>query len=180
MASTTSYPVPDDSLALLWEGENPELHTALLEALESAGIPFADRALGDQGTTPVDPLPIDWRPRFGFEVSVASSQLTAAREILEKLLDRDPVDMELPADESAVAVNVGRGASSEAGQKPTLEIWSSPESRMSQFLEDALRENSIPLEVRTSSKGTTIFVPPSAEARAREIVREVTQSTPPQ
>lgn len=177
----SSYPVPQDSLALVWEGENPELHAVLLERLESAGIAFVDRPLGTQDTTPVDPLPIDWRPRFGFEVSVGSSQLSAARAILEKLLDRDPVDVELPAGNSQITTaNAGPEAISTIQESATREIWSSGDLPTTRFLLDALRENAVPTQVQTTSAGAVIFVPPSLESRAREIIREVTQSTPPE
>ncbi len=177
----SSYPIREDALALLWQGEDPVLHTALLERLEAAGIPFADRALGDEDTVPVDPLPIDWRARFGFEVSVASSQLSAAREILEKLLDRDPVNVELPAQDSEVPATVaGPEAVSETQKSATQQIWSSSDIRATKFLLDALRENSIPTQVQTTPAGTIVFVPPSLERRAAEIVREVTESSPPE
>lgn len=172
----SSYPVPEDSLVLLWQSENPVMHTALLERLEAAGIAFVDRSLGDEDTVPIDPLPIDWRPRFGFEVSVASSQLAPAREILDRLLDRDPVNVELPAEDSAVVEPPKTGIQESA----TQEIWLSSDRRLTQFLLDALRENSIPTEVQTTPQGTFVYVPPSLKTRAAEIVREVTQSTPPE
>jgi len=87
----SSRPVPRDSHVRLWTGENPALHDALLEQLQSAGIPYVDRPFGsDQVAPTADPLPIDWRPRFGFEVAVPSRHLSQARQILEKLLDQAP------------------------------------------------------------------------------------------
>src|SRR5580704_3497098 len=96
-----SVPGPQGSLIMLWAGEDPALHSSLVEELEAAGIPFVDKPTGDDEVAPTaDTLPIDWKARFGFEVAVPSSNLAAAEKILEKLLDLEPADMELSADDS--------------------------------------------------------------------------------
>ncbi len=44
---------PQGSLIMLWAGEDPALHSSLLEELEAAGIDFVDRAIGnDEQTAP--------------------------------------------------------------------------------------------------------------------------------
>src|SRR6202140_1619260 len=94
------YPIPEDqgSVVLLWAGEDPALHSTLLEQLESAEIRYSDKTLGDDEVAPsADPLPIDFKPRFGFEVAVLSGDLPASQAILEKLLDEEPADLEIPA-----------------------------------------------------------------------------------
>jgi hypothetical protein len=89
---------------MLWAEENPALHWVLLERLRAADTPFSDKTLGDdQVALTADPLPIDWKPRFGFEVAVLSPDLLAAKEILEKLLDEDLEDVEIPAQDGAHA-----------------------------------------------------------------------------
>ena len=81
------------SFVTLWSGESASTHVELLESLESAGIPFGDKSLGDDEVAPTaDPLPIDWKPRFGFEVAVSTADIVPAKEILEKILDREPVN----------------------------------------------------------------------------------------
>src|ERR1700693_5813507 len=91
-----SKPIPQGSLVLLWTGEDPAVHAALLEELEAAEIRFADKSFGDDEVAPTaDPLPIDWKPRFGFEVAVLSPDLTAAQEILEKLLEEEAGGIEI-------------------------------------------------------------------------------------
>jgi hypothetical protein len=60
-----SKAIPQGSLVLLWAGEDPAVHEALLEGLEESKIPFSDKSLGDDEVAPTaDPLPIDWKPRF--------------------------------------------------------------------------------------------------------------------
>src|SRR5271154_7616350 len=88
----------EGSFVTLWAGENGSLHIELLESLEGAGIPFSDKSLGDDEVAPTaDSLPIDWKPRFGFEVAVLSTDLEPAQIILETLLDREPADEQIPA-----------------------------------------------------------------------------------
>src|SRR6266404_3542397 len=102
----SSKPIQQGSLVLLWAGEDPAVHAALLEELGVAEIPFSDKSLGDDEVAPTaDPLPIDWKPRFGFEVAVLSSNLAAAQEVLEKLLEEEPADLEIPAQETRIFVS---------------------------------------------------------------------------
>lgn len=81
MASATG---PQGSLIMLWAGEDPALHAALVEELEEAGILYIDRPTGDdQIAPPADILPIDWKAQFGFEVAVPSSSLGRRRRFLK-------------------------------------------------------------------------------------------------
>lgn len=178
----SSYLVPEESRVLLWAGEDPALHANLLEKLEMTGIPFWDNSIGDDRLPSLpDPLPIDWKPRFGFEVAVASSDFAAAKEILEPLLLQEPADLELPAQdnlpETPSIVTDGAIASSEL----VTQVWSGVDERTMRFLIASLEENEIPSHLAKSAAGLReIYVAPVNEARAREIVREVTQASPPQ
>jgi hypothetical protein len=174
-----SGPGPQGSLIMLWAGEDPALHSSLIEELEAAGIPFVDKPTGDDEVAPTaDTLPIDWKARFGFEVAVPSSNLAAAEKILEKLLDEEPVDMELSADDSPEPAV--------AEQKPshlsatTCAVWSGSDKARVGFLSQALKENEIPVRVETHGSETTVYVPPEEEMLAREIIREIVEGAPPE
>ena len=167
----------EGSFVTLWSGENDLMHTDLLETLDDAGIPYSDKALGDDEVAPTaDTLPIDFKPRFGFEVAVLSTDLPAATIILETLLDRTPTDAELPAqplDSTAFTTTPGIDAPA------TLQVWSGTDEKMAQFLMSALKENQIPAHYDTTTMQFVILVAPANQARAREIVHEVTDATPP-
>src|SRR3984893_16528480 len=93
----------EGSFVILWAGENPSVHVNLIEKLEANGIAFNDKSLGDDEVGPTsDPLPIDWKPRFGFEVAVLSTDYPAAKELLEKLLDKASENLEIPAQPEVV------------------------------------------------------------------------------
>jgi hypothetical protein len=169
-------PGPEGSLVMLWAGEDAALHTSLVEELEAAGIPFVDRPTGDDGVAPsADILPLDWKTQFGFEVAVPSSNAAAAGKILEKLLDQEPADMEIAANDSAEPATVKPahlGATSCA-------VWSGADGERASFLSEALKENEIPVRVETRGSETTLYVPPEEEMLAREIIREIVEGAPP-
>jgi hypothetical protein len=179
MASAYALPEDQGSVVLLWTGEDPAFHAMLLEKLESAGIPYRDKALGEDQVAPTaDPLPIDWKPRFGFEVSVLSSDFAAAEAIAETLLGQEPVDLEIPAQDQASSPEPPPVSATELN--PTVQVWSGMDERIAQFLTAAMQENEIPIHLEMPGDLTQIFVSPANEARAREIVREVVQAAPPE
>jgi len=175
----SSKPLPLGSLVMLWSGENPATHAALLEELEGAEIPFADKTFGDDEVAPTaDPLPIDWKPRFGFEVAVLSSDIGAAKEVLEKLLDEMPAEIEIPAQDDVIAEERPLLVATET--HPAAEIWNGNDDRIAQFLTAAMQENEIPIHLENPGEQTRIYVSAANENRAREIVREVVEGAPPE
>jgi hypothetical protein len=174
----STKPAPQSSFVALWAGEDPALHSTLLEQLESAGIRYSDKTLGDDEVAPTaDPLPIDFKPRFGFEVAVLSGNLPAAQAILEKLLDEEPADLEIPAQDEAGAEPP---LVSTTELHPTVEVWSGRDDRIAQFLTASMQENEIPIHLEMAGGVTKVLVSAANEARAREIVREVVNAAPPE
>jgi hypothetical protein len=174
----SSKPIPQGSLVLLWAGENPAVHATLREELQAADIPFSDKSLGDDEVAPTaGPLPIDWKPRFGFEVAVLSTDLTVAKEVLERLLDEEPADLEIPAQDEVAEVEPPLVEITET--HPAVEIWRGNDERIAQFLTAAMQENEIPMHLENPGEQTRIYVSTANEKRAREIVREVVEGAPP-
>lgn len=171
-------PGPEGSLVMLWAGEDPALHSSLVEELEAAGIPFVDRPTGDDQVPPsADILPIDWKTQFGFAVAVASSEVAAAEKILEKLLGEEPADMEIAANESSAPTTAELKPSTVGAV--TRAVWSGADETRAGFLVQALKENEIPARVETRGSETTLYVPPEEEMLAREIIREIVEGAPP-
>jgi len=165
-------------MILLWAGEDPALHVALLEQLEAAEIEYSDKTLGDDEVAPTaDPLPIDWKARFGFEVAVSSSDLAAGQQILEVLLSEEPAELEIPAQDGAASAEPPLVVATE--EHGTVEVWRGSDERIAQFLTAAMQENEIPLHLENPGSETRIYVSGAKEKRAREIVREVVEGAPP-
>jgi hypothetical protein len=177
----STKPAPETSYILLWYGEDPAFHEALLEGLESSGIPYADKPIGEDENAP-DPLPIDWKPRFGFEVVVHHPDLPKAKEVLERLLSEGVLaDVELPAEEDATEAEATKTGPQPGavGEQLSISVWTGSDPRIIEFLTAALRENEIPIRANNEGDLTVIYVPASSAPRAREIVREITEGTPP-
>jgi hypothetical protein len=166
------------SFVILWAGENPSLHVNLVEKLEANGIAYKDISLGDDEVSlTADPLPIDWKPRFGFEVTVLSTDYPAAKELLENLLQSEPENLEIPAQPEVADPST---MTPEANEAPaTLQVWKGTDSKLVEFLTSALSENNLVARVANEAGPTAIYVAEGNQARALEIVREVTQGAPP-
>lgn len=178
----STKPAPESSYVVLWSGENPALHEALLQELDLSEIPYADKPIGEEEIDP-DPLPIDWKPRFGFEVAVHHADLPRAKEVLEKLLSEGELaDVELPAEDEAPGneESMAEVAPTTASKRATVSVWAGDDPRIIEFLTAALRENEIPIHMVNDGELTIVYVPPSSAPRAREIVREITEGVPPQ
>jgi len=169
---------PQESLIVLWAGEDPAVHSTLVEALDRVGIPYKDFPLGDSRLAPsAEPLPVDFTPKFGFEVAVPSGDITAGKQILEKILDQEPTDLEIPA-QDATPPTPDPPLVVATELHPDVQVWSGNDDKIAEFLTAALQENEIPMHLETEGI-TRISVSSGHEARAREIVREVTEAEPP-
>lgn len=169
------HPAAIGPLQPLWEGEDLALHTSLLETLKRAMIRYFDGPV----SLYVDPFPgIRPQARFGYKVVVLASDFPAAKQILENLLDEEPNDeLELPEQPEPLPASAQpRNAGDE---QPTSEVWRGQDEEFSRFLQDALRENDMPLRVTSSGTDTVVFVRPSDAARTKEIVRELSEASPP-
>ena len=175
----SSKSIPQGSLVLLWAGEDPAVHAALLEELEAEEIPFSDKSLGDDEAAPTTPpLPIDWKPRFGFEVAVLFADLAAAQELLEKLLEEEPADLEIPERDGVAAAEPPLVVATET--HPKVEVFgveAMTESR--NFLPPRCRKTKLQCTSRIRVTETRIYVSASNDKHAREIVREVVEGAHP-
>lgn len=173
-AENTAEPMKSGRLELLWEGDDVALHTSLLDELQAAGIRYFSQPLNRYPGVPFFIRPMT---ACGYQVTVLSSDLQAAQEILENLLDQEPPDLELAAQPGPF--DAPFEASSMSAGEFAREIWAGDNEELTSFLQDALRENQIPLHSEIAGPQTKIYVQPSYEQRAREIVREVTDAVPP-
>lgn len=174
-----SRPFPTGTLEILWEGEDLALFENLLEGLRATRINYFDQPLGIYpGVRRRDPFPVQPMARFGYQVAVLSSDLVRARQILGKLLDEKPQDMELPSQDEEQREEPAATVLQEEGL--TCEVWCGSEDTLAEFVKSALKENGIAIRVGSPDKQTHIYVPAATEKRARKIVKEVVEGTPPE
>jgi hypothetical protein len=174
-----SRPFPTGTLEILWEGEDLALFEDLLEGLRAASISYFDQPLGIYpGVRRRDPFPVQPMTRFGYQLAVLSSDLVRARQILGKLLDEGPQDMELPPQDEERREEPAATVLQEEGL--TCEVWCGSDDRLAEFVESALKENGIAIRLGDSDNQTQIYVSAANEKRARKIVKEVVEGTPPE
>jgi len=174
-----SNAVPSGTVVPLWEGEDLALHTSLLEELDAAGIPYYAHPMGVfPGVRRGDHFPIQPMARFGYQLAVLSSNFSAGRLILERLLEERPQDVELPA--QVEPTDSTPEAPARGDEELGNEIWTGQDDALFGFLRDALHENEIPLRMEALGSEKRVYVRASDALRAREIIREIIEAAPPQ
>ncbi len=171
-------------IVALWRGTDPAEHERVEEALTSAGIPF---------TAP------DTKSAFSFlatdatmEVWVAETDRQRAGKILEDLDDRAHPDGITPEDAQSLALPEADDQQEEQPTEPppklsefwyedgpVAEVWSGDDGEFSDALEACLREIGIVSHKFSEGGHSRLVVSPEQEARAKEVVREVVNATPP-
>lgn len=172
-------------IVAVWRGTDPAEHERVEEALTSAGIPF---------TAP------DTKSAFSFlatdptmEVWVSEADIPRAGKILEELDDRAHPDEISPEDAASLALP--ETADQEEEQQiepppklpefwyedgPVAEVWSGDDGEFSDALEVCLREVGIVSHKFSEGGRSRLVVSPQQESRAKEVVREVINATPPE
>lgn len=169
---------------LLWTGTDSAAFGVIVNALDDAGIPHHE-SQRDVGPIPGLAPPV-------YAVFIPSGEHDAAHAEMEKALlelengPRQPnedfagsafsSDSELEEeDETQPADDIVEDYDPE---NATVEIWSGSDLDLKNMLVASFRENGIGCEVEVNG-AFRILVMPSDESRAREIVREVIDASPP-
>lgn len=174
-----------EAFDVLWRGEEPVLHETLCEELQSAGIEYSDTPLDVYLRRSRDIFNLSLGPRFGFVVSVRAGNLPRARVILERHLDREPVDASVPdtgdRSDQAATINASLLPLHWDPLTATVEIWTGHNADRLQFLSNSLREVGIPLRTLEQEQGNLrLLVRSEDEAIAREVVGQVLEAATPE
>jgi hypothetical protein len=170
---------------LLWTGTNPAIRAAILSALDDADIPH------HESKREVGPLP--GLSQAVFAIFIPAQQRDAGHSAMEKGLaefqegasqaddgssDREssPAFSHDADDDEPVADDVV--SENYHADDATQEVWSGTDVDLKDMLVASLRENGIGHEL-SANGAFRILVMPSDESRAREIIREVLDASPP-
>jgi hypothetical protein len=179
-------PLPeDDSIVAIWDGNDPRDFAQVKEALDKAGIPF------------MGPVPTGYfilpstRPKLELAVSLADRE-RAEKVMLELEALGDDPDKLTPEEREALALPESESVDQdEAAIVPSnvpedwdddvavTEVWNGDEEHFANTLVACFRENGIPSHRLTENGRWRLVVRPEQEARAKEIVREVVEASPP-
>jgi hypothetical protein len=180
-------------LALAWRGTDPTAFSAALAALQGAAIPSYQVSDHDQF---VWGLAI---PRPQYRILVRKTDLEAARDLVAPFGERAALALardiwkgrnefqefeqenlhkasaEIPSSDEQAPDDIPTELDP---KNATSEVWAG-EDAMAHTLNDCLRENGIDCVLTARGEATQVLVGPNFEARAREIIREVIEATPP-
>lgn len=187
--------MPPDDLALAWRGGDPSLFSAALAALQDAGIAHYEIADHNQLTFELA-IP---RPRY--DILVREVDLPKALDVVAPFEERAALanardiwkgTSQFESAEQEEPKAKRQGEPSEGGHAPDdisagfdpkqarMGIWAGEDAEMAQNLKDCLREVGIGCVVEDLQEKWSVCVMPQFEARAKEIVREVLEASPPE
>jgi len=172
-------------VASLWQGNDPGERSAVKETLEKAGIAVIDQEAAGYFIFP------SMRPKT--EIFVSRKNLEQATKVLvdagvlndpSELTEEELNSLALP--ESEIADDDGQEFSQPdlSGDwhedDPAAEVWNGDTEEFADTLVACLREIGIASRKGSDAGHWRLEVRPEQEARAREIIREVEQASPPE
>jgi len=207
-AAGDDVPTDSEGRILLWSGLSAQVGNALCAALDSASIAHKDTdkqfgLLPTFGGTAcfvwidpkdrvaarsilneilVDPAVTD---QDDDQIAVDESRvnpLFPARRALKHLPAEEAPNPEdaLPESDDSDEMVPDDVVEDFDPDEATVEVWSGEDHEMAEYLKLCLPGVGVGCVLRKDGEKTHVLVLPSAEARAREIVREVIEGTPPQ
>ncbi len=197
LASTASAPplapLEDDEIVSVWSGNDPRECAAVKHALDEAGIPFTDESASGYFIFP------SLRPKIEIHVSGADRD-RAQKIVLEQKGLADPGELTPEEIESLALPLADDEHSAESARAPRrfpkngsgdwpedgddedagTEVWNGEHEDVADTLAICLREIGIASRKREAGHRWSLAVQPEQETRAREIVREVVEASPPE
>ena len=190
MPLVDALPAPDEHsfgdapIVAIWRGNDPAEFERLEEALASAGIPFtAPDAKSSFSFIPTEPT---------LEVWIAEGDQVRARKILDDLDDRIHLDELTPEEADSLALPESEGADENEEVEPppmlsehwyeddpVAEVWNGDSDEFADLLAVCLREVGIASHLFSEASHCRLVVSQQQESRARKIVSEVVDATPP-
>src|SRR5579864_3438264 len=195
LSGGTDASAGSSDLAVAWRGSDPSAYSAALAALQDARIPAQEIADHDQ---------IAWGlaiPKPQYRILVRKKDLPAALEMVAPFGERaawaNARDIWKGRTESKEVEGEGSGElagtigsvdtpapddiASEINPKDaTSEIWSGDDRKMAETFKVCLREVGINCVLTLDDGRQRVLVVPAAESRAKEIIREIIDQTPPE
>ena len=178
----------DEHLVAAWRGTDPAEQERVEEVLVSAGIPFtAPDTKSSFSFIPTEPT---------MEVWVSEADQEKARKLIDQLDDRAHPDELTPEEAESLAIPESNDADGESDDDeqaelhsdlskhwydddPVADVWNGDSEAFADNLIACLREVGIASRKLPEADRWRLVVRPEQEPRAKEIVREVVEATPP-
>ncbi|MGA2810576.1 MAG: hypothetical protein ABSG16_04200 [Candidatus Acidiferrum sp.] len=190
--SVGEAPADEDPFCAFWQGEDSRVHAELCAVLEEAGIPVKTVRREDH----LFRLSATSALKIGVPFSLYEKAEAAVQQAFggsEELAETERL-LEAPEETRDDPRAWGPGAHDPEGdqrarahfdprhfspEEATAEVWSGTDSHLAEFLRSSIATNEI--HCRSDKDGTRhrLLVLPGEACRAREIVREVVEASPP-
>jgi hypothetical protein len=185
----------EDPFCSFWKGQDARVLAELCEVLEQAEIPYKTIYRSDHL--------FNFSNFPAYEVGVPFSLFAKAESVVQETYGTDDVQ-DVGAQELAGALAAPKEAvpmlperlklppevipgPPEAGEDAdwfpedaTVKVWSTDSDEPSEFLVAALHENGIHCRVDQQGTHAKLYVLPREASRAREIIREIVEGSPPE
>jgi hypothetical protein len=183
--SNTGFDDPHSELRLIWRGNSEAWCVSTCRQLLKSDIPYRVAQIAEGPD-------FDMRPNHRYEIGVASADYQRAKDLLgfegefEDATynpDEEEDDANGPQDTQPIVVDhdpADPGVRNDAYLEPwypedaIVEVWSQDAEDFSGAIEMAFKEHLIRCRIACEDRVHKIFVLPQDEARARQIVREIT------
>jgi len=186
-----------DPFCAFWKGDDRRLHAELTSILDTVCIPHKTIRRQDHLFN-LNNYP-------AFQIAVPVSFYERAERAIKEAYDLDALDpdgvqsltasplpievswgirklpamLSPPADEAIPGPPSAGDDSDWFAEDASTEVWSGDDSSLQEMLTASFNENRIFCRSEITGKNVTIFVRPGDESRARGIVREVCEASPP-
>ena len=176
-----SNPLNNVPIVSVWQGNDPSEFERVKNALENAGTEYLDR--DSKNFDLFDPL------GSRLEIFVSAADRDAARKIIldeDGRIDPDELTPEgiesLTLPESDLPDSEGQQDLSVEWHEddPAVPVWKGESEAVADNLIMCLREVGIASRKLSEVDGWSLVVRPEQESRAKEIVREVVEASPPE
>jgi len=199
-ASPTASPgeSDEDPFCSIWQGDDSRIHAELCSVLDDAsiahktvrrqdhlfnlsnyrafqiGVPFSMYERAEAAIA--EAFDLDASDRGAVEALGTPLLLPETRRSIRKL----PTMLSPASDENIPGPPTNGSLSERAREEATARVWSGDDSSVRDMLVASLQENQIDVRQENDGGKWSLFVVAEAEARAREIVREIVEGTPPE
>jgi hypothetical protein len=187
----------EDPFCAFWKGDDPRLHAELISILDSGSIPHNTIRRQDHLFN-LNNYP-------AFQIAVPASFYKRAEQTIKEAFDLDAADPDAvqsltaspllsdgargirklpailspPADEAIPGPPSAGNASEWFPEDATTLVWSGDDAYLHDMLTASLNENRIHCRSERTAEHIEIFVRPTDETQAREIIREIEEAAPP-
>ncbi len=196
----------EDPFCRFWQGDDPRFHAELCALLDEAGIPYKTVRREDHlfNLARQDALQIgvpyslyekaEAAVREAFESDTILPAPSGAQEATDAEEPEQPNKFTQTASTrglfAAIAEKLAEPSPPRGGRSDwdpsawnpsdaTVEIWTGADPALAALLASSLRENQIHSSTQELHGRYLLYVLPADEARAREILREISEASPP-